>query len=502
MTLRDYQKAARDALLQGENEFRKQVCVMPTGSGKTVTFASIIDRKLPQKTLVLAHRESLIEQAADKIWDTIRIESGIEMAKQKADLMDAVVVGSVQSMINRLERYPKDHFGSLIIDECHHATAESWQRVLHHFDGHASVFGFTATPNREGRVQIGSYFDNFSYEIGMRELIDQGWLAPIVLKALPVKIDMSKVSSVGNDFHVGQSHDMLVPLLTDIAEQIKIHAADRKTVAFLPLVETSKLFAEICRKVGINADWVSGERHDRENVLKKFKKCKTGLLANAQLVAEGYDQPDISCVIVLRPTRSTSFYAQCCGRGTRTHESKKNLLLLDFLYHHERHNLVRPANLFTDNQEVADIMTRRSTEATGSEMDMDALERDAATERHIALEAAIAANRRRMAKTIDPVALSLAFNNLGAAEYQPTVAWHSQPITEKQKSLLKKQNIDVDSVRDKGHASQLIGMIMPRYSKKLATPNQVMFLRRHNYPNPEKATFAQASEWIKRRVRN
>jgi len=310
MTLRDYQKAARDALLHGENEFSKQVCVMPTGSGKTVTFASIIERKLPSKTLVLAHRESLVEQAADKIWETIRMEAGIEMAKQKANLTDAIVVGSVQSMIHRLSRYPQNHFGSMIIDECHHATAESWQRVLNHFDGHASVFGFTATPNREGRVQIGSYFDNFTYEIGMRELIDQGWLAPIVLKALPVKIDMSKVSSVAGEFHAGQTHQTLVPLLRDIARQIKIHAPDRKTVAFLPLVETSVLFAKICREEGIDAEWVSGARHDRTNVLKKFKKCKAGLLANAQLLSEGYDQKDIDCITILRPTRSTSFFQQ------------------------------------------------------------------------------------------------------------------------------------------------------------------------------------------------
>jgi len=500
MKLRDYQEAARDALLQGESEFRKQVCVMPTGSGKTVTFASIIDRKLPGKTLVLAHRESLVEQAADKIWDTIKIEPGIEMAKQKADSRNAVVVGSVQSMINRLDRYAPDHFDSVIIDECHHAIADSWQSVLNHFDDHASVFGFTATPNREGRVQIGSYFDNFTYEIGMRELIDKGHLAPIVLKALPVNIDMRNVSSVAGDFHVGQTHQTLVPYLQEIARNIKEHAAGRKTLVFLPLVETSRLFADICKDEGLNANWVSGSRHDRENVLKQFKKCDEGVLANALLLTEGFDQPSIDCVAVLRPSRSTSFVQQCVGRGTRLHPGKKNLLLLDFLWHHEQHSLVRPANVFTDNDAVADIMTRRSTEAVESELDMDVLERDAVAERHASLEAAIAANRRRAAKTIDPVALSLAFNNLGAAEYQPTVDWHRQPVTDKQKVLLKRQNIDVESVRDKGHAAKLIGMIMPRYNQKLATPKQVMFLRRHNYPNPEKATFSQASAFIGRKV--
>jgi superfamily II DNA or RNA helicase len=507
MELRKYQIEARDALLRGAEKFQKQVCVLPCGGGKTITFASLIRERLPGRALVLAHRESLVEQAVDKIWDTIKMKAGVEMASSRAGQNDAVVVSSIQSLQNRLDRWSPDHFKTIIVDECHHVLAESWLKVLNHFDSHGSVFGWTATPSRGDRRSIGNYFQNFTYEIGMRDLIDQGYLCPIVLKALPVQIDMSNVSSVAGDFHQGQTHQTLIPLLRNIAQQIKQHAEGRKTLVFLPLVETSQMFADICNEVGLNANWVSGSRQDRDLVMKQFKKCDSGLLANALLVSEGVDIPSIDALVVLRPTRSVSFYQQMCGRGTRIHDGKENLLILDFLYQHERHPLARPANLFTESQEVADIMTNHAAEAEGEEINLIDLEqeaaeqqRSAAEERHIALEDAINANRRRKARTIDPTALSLAFGNMRAAEYEPTVAWHSEPVSEKQIQLLRRQQIDVESVRDKGHAHSLIGMIMPRYAKKLATPKQVMFLRKHGYPSPERATFDQAGAFIGRKV--
>jgi hypothetical protein len=184
------------------------------------------------------------------------------------------------------------------------------------------------------------------------------------------------------------------------------------------------------------------------------------------------------------------------GRGTRIAHNKDDLLILDFLWHHERHSLVRPANLFAEDQETADIMTRLSM--GGDEEDLMSLERDAVAERRRTLEEQIRANRQRKTKTIDPTELSLALGSVDGATYVPVFNWERDPVTPKQRALLERQKIDVEEVKTKGHASMLLGIIMPRYGKKLATPKQVMTLRTLRHPNPETATFDEASSYIGR----
>jgi superfamily II DNA or RNA helicase len=494
--LRYYQKEAVNAALKGFTEWDKQLLVMPTGAGKTICFSALAEQMLPERTLVLADKEKLVEQACEKIEDSIGIIAGREQANHQADRNNAIVVGSVQSMINRLDKWPKNHFKTVICDEAQHAISDSWQSVLNHFDSHANVVGVTATPFRGDKRELGTYFDEVTYEISLRQLIHDGYLAPIILKALPIDIDISEVNSVAGDFHTGRLHDTLTPYLRRIAMAIKEHAKGRKILAFLPLIETSKEFADICNKIGLRAHHISSQEKEKHHLLKHFSHVDGELMSNAMLLTEGYDNPKIDCVVNLRPTRSTALYCQMIGRGTRTAEGKDNLLVLDFLWNHERHDLVRPANIMTESKEVADIMTARSL--GGGEHDMNNLERDAVDERRRTLEARIRQNRQRKARTIDPTEISLVFGDLGAAEYEPTMAWHHDPVSTKQRKMLAGQKIDLESVQDKGHASKIIGMLMPRLTQRLATPPQVLLLKKLRHPAPTKATFDEAKQYISR----
>ncbi|MDP6719002.1 MAG: DEAD/DEAH box helicase family protein, partial [Pirellulaceae bacterium] len=270
MDLRYYQQDAIDAVLKGESRWDKQLVVMPTGAGKTICFSALAQYKLPRRTLILADKEKLVEQACEKIELSIGMNAGREQADHKADLKDAIVVSSVQTMINRLDKWPKNHFATVVADEAHHCVADMWQTVLGHFDGHAKVVGFTATPFRSDKRELGSYFDEVAYEIGLRQLINDGYLGPIRLTALPVKIDISNVPTVAGDFHPGKIHDTLTPLLKKIALQIKEHAKGRKTLVFLPLIETSKQFTAICNSIGLQAHHVSSAEKDKRTLLKHF----------------------------------------------------------------------------------------------------------------------------------------------------------------------------------------------------------------------------------------
>ena len=496
MDLRYYQQDAIDAVLKGEGQWDKQLVVMPTGSGKTICFAHLAQHKLPERTLILADKEKLVEQACEKIELSTGMIAGREQAQYTADLDNAIVVSSVQTMINRLGKWPKDHFRTVVVDEAHHCVADMWQTVLGHFDSHAKVVGFTATPLRSDKRELGSYFDEVSYEIGLRQLINDGYLCPIKLKALPTKIDISNVPTVAGDFHPGKIHDTLTPLLEEIAGQIKENAQGRKTLVFLPLIETSKQFTAICNKIGLKAHHVSSAEKDKRTLLKYFGSCEGELMSNAMLLSEGYDNPKISCLVNLRPTKSTPLYCQMIGRGTRIADSKDDLLVLDFLWDHHRHNLVRPANIFTESQDVARLMTERSF--GGGEQDMSDLERDAISERRRTLEDRIRENRQRKAKTLDPTEVSLMLGDMRAAEYEPTMAWHFDPVTAKQRQLLGSAKIDLESVQDKGHAAKLISMVVPRWSNKLATLKQVKMLRQLRHPNPTEATFEEAVRYISR----
>lgn len=507
MDLRPYQRDAVRETVKGWDEPAdapsRQLGVAPTGSGKTIMFASLASlmHARGRRTLVLAHREELIEQAVQKISAATGIAAQIEKAEQHASRTSPVVVASVQTLMRdaRQQRWAPDHFGLVVCDEAHHSISDSWQAVLRRFDSHAHIVGVTATPDRGDKRALAQYFGRLAFEIRLVDLIRDGYLAPITIRAVPLEIDIRGVRSVAGDLDAEQLGNAIEPYLGMVAKAIRQYAAGRRTLAFLPLIATSKKFVEACRAEGLRAEHVDGYDFERAPKLSAFESCDYDVLSNAMLLTEGYDDPGIDCVVVLRPTKSRSLYAQMVGRGTRTHPLKDNLLILDFLWMHERHSLSRPANLVAANDDEADVMTRITQDASGGEqMDILELQGSATEEREQALRKRLSEQAGKRGKFISADEWAAAHDRLAIADFEPTFAWETKPVSEKQARVLKRAGIDVETVRGAGHASQIIGVVLGDVAAQACTPAQRALLRRMGHLSPDTATVGEFRKFMGR----
>lgn len=886
VSARPYQVQAIESVMAGWYEYSKQLLVLPTGAGKSCVFAWIADR-IKGRTLVLAHREELVNQAIEKIHAVTGIRAGKEKAEFKATHEHEVVVASVQSMMRRLDRWPDDHFDLIVCDEAHHSISKSWMNVLNHFDTFASVLGVTATPDRGDKRNLGCYYENVAFEVSMFDLIRQGFLSKIAIKTCPLKLDISGVKQKAGDYDAGQLGASLDPYLREIARSIKEHAADRRSVVFMPLIATSEKFVAICKEEGLRAEHVDGYSPDRKEILERFAACEFDILSNAMLLCldekteiltdsgwktydtikesdrvanwqfdgtvffkepeeivhrdlyanehmvsiesrtinirvtnthrmivgcgagngkwkkipandlrsghvlpscgvfnsdgdcqvedvaripskraisanafnlrkhngyswddsikeatrregrrcslvrknvtqltdseckfigfwiadgtktklqkggveyvltqstaypeiirwidavikdcgfhslkklcdapkkgnsqtyfkwslcrgtgggsqqreglypveaflnkegftdawhmsqkqfnalvegywygdghhgqaengmpdsiifndtkfkwiellcsvgpvkgwqcrmstirpknpkhntqyalrmmrgsrrhisdktpiiheqynpekvwcvktkskniitrrngivtvmgntEGFDDPGIDCVVNLRPTKSRSLYSQIIGRGTRIAPGKKNLLLLDFLWMHEKHNLVRPAHLVAESEEIAEEMTEISEKAGGQcELDLEGLASDAQVQREEKIREMIKAREHEESKLIDAVSFCEQLGDPEAAEFEPSKPWQKKPMTSKQEAILKKQGVNLRTVNGKGHAMQLIDALFKHQNAQPATDKQRTAMKRAGIENAENATKGEAKAFF------
>ena len=473
MELRKYQADANTAVAVKWKEFSKLLVAMPTGSGKTICFAFMAADELEAggRVLVLAHRNELIKQPVKKLRKAVFIEAAVERADERAYPHDGVTVGSIQTLMRqkRLEQFPQDYFSLIIVDECHHILADSYQRILNYFKT-ARVCGFTATPDRGDKKDLGKYFDALAYEYTLRQAIDDGWLCRIVAKTHPLKIDLSNVRITSGDFNKDDISTALDPYLPPIADAIPL---DRKTLIFTPLCATAQKLQTILREKGRRAYYASGK--DRSQMKAWENDGPGAIMLNAALLNEGYDQPDIDCVVVLRATKSRPYFAQMVGRGTRINPGKKNLLVLDFLWQTTRHDLCHPCSLIAESTEIAEKMEERQEKA-GGEMDLELMEelakRDVLKEREEALAKQLRDQRHKKSRLIDPVAYGVMIKNEGLVDYEPVFAWEEQAPSPGQLTLLRRFGINAEKVKTKGHAKHLLDSIIGRSKKKMAPPGQ------------------------------
>lgn len=306
-TLRPYQQAAREAVqAEWAAGRRRTLLVLPTGTGKTVVFAKIAEDcvRAGQRVLILAHRGELLAQAAEKLHAATGLRCAVEKAEQSSlAAPQRVVVGSLQTLCQpaRLDRFDPGRFGTIIIDEAHHAVSDSYLRILEHFPD-ARVLGVTATPDRGDLKNLGTVFDSLAYEYSLPRAIADGWLCPIKALTIPLKLDISGVAVTSGDFNAGQLGSALDPYLAQIAAEMAAACAGRRTVVFLPLVDTSRKFKEILTAHGLRAAEVHGDSPDRAEVLAGFAAGRYDVLCNSMLLTEGWDCPAVDCIAVLRPT--------------------------------------------------------------------------------------------------------------------------------------------------------------------------------------------------------
>lgn len=507
MQLRPYQEEARVKVQQEWKEGRKRtLLVLPTGCGKTIVFSKIIeDRvKMGERVLVLAHRSELLEQASDKLMTATGLGTALEKAENTSiGSWFRVVVGSVQTMQRekRLSQFPPNHFDTIVIDEAHPAISDGYQRVLEHF-GEANVLGVTATPDRGDMRNLGSYFDSLAYEYPLVDAIKSGYLSKITAITIPLELDLSTVSQQGGDFKASEIGTALDPYLEQIADEMVKQCKGRKTVVFLPLVKTSQKFRDILNEKGFRAAEVNGESKDRAEILEDFDKDKYNVLCNSMLLTEGWDCPTVDCVVVLRPTKVRALYSQMVGRGTRLAPGKENLLLLDFLWHTERHELCRPAHLIASSPEVAKKMTENMAEDTEVEFSLleaeEQASKDVVAEREEALAKQLAEQRRKKRKLVDPLQFEMSIQAEDLADYVPSFGWEMAPPSEKQLKALEKFGIYTEEIGNAGKAGKLLDRLNKRKDSGLTTPKQIRLLEGRGFRNVGMWKFEDASNLINR----
>jgi superfamily II DNA or RNA helicase len=510
MKLRPYQEEAKLAV-QHEWESGKKVVllVLPTGTGKTIVFSKIIEDGVRdgERILVLAHRSELLDQAADKLAQSTGLLTATEKAEETSiGSWFRVVVGSVQTLMRekRLSKFSPDYFGTIIVDEAHHCISDSYQKVLSYFK-EAKVLGVTATPDRGDMKNLGSYFESLAYEYTLPKAIKEGYLSPIKALTIPLKLDLSGVGQQAGDFKAADLGSALDPYLYQIAEEMAAHCMDRKTVVFLPLIKTSQKFCEILRSKGFAAAEVNGESQDRAEILKDFDEGKYNVLCNSMLLTEGWDCPSVDCIVVLRPTKVRSLYSQMVGRGTRLFPGKDHLLLLDFLWHTERHELCHPAHLICDSDEVAQKMTENIEEA-GCPVDISEAEEQAETDVVAAREEALAKKlqemKHRKRKLVDPLQFEMSIQAEDLSGYVPAFGWEMSPPSDAQKRSLEKLGILPDEVDNAGKAAKILDRLDKRRQEGLTTPKQIRFLESRGFQHVGTWQFEKAKHLIDRIAAN
>jgi len=510
MQLRNYQQDARESIqAEWKKGIKKTLLVLPTGTGKTIVFSKVIEDRvrLGERALVLAHRGELLDQAADKLATSTGLVCATEKAEQTSiGSWYRVVVGSVQTMMRekRLEQFDRDFFDTIIIDEAHHCLSDSYQRVLAHFD-QANVLGVTATPDRGDMRNLGSYFESLAYEYSLPKAIKEGYLSPIKAQTIPLQINLAAVGQQAGDFKSQDLGTALDPYLDSIAAEMLKVAKDRKIVVFMPLVKTSQKFTNILNSIGFKAVEVNGESKDRAEILSDFDAGKYNVLCNSMLLTEGWDCPSVDCVVVLRPTKVRSLYSQMVGRGTRLFPGKTELLLLDFLWHTERHELCHPAHLIAENEEVAQAMTKQIEEA-GCPLDLEVVEKqateDVVSQREEALAKLLQEMKSRKRKLVDPLQFEMSIQAEDLSSYVPSFGWEMGPPSDAQVKTLEKLGILPEAIDNAGKASKLLERLDKRREEGLTTPKQIRFLEQRGFDHVGTWSFDSAKKLIDRVAAN
>ena len=506
MTLRPYQQGAREKVhSEWEAGRLRTLTVLPTGTGKTIVFSAVAEDQVRagDRVLILAHRGELLDQAAEKLKKSTGLGCAVEKAESSClNSWYRVTVGSVQSLQRpqRLEKFPHDYFGTIIIDEAHHAITDGYRRILDWFGG-ARVLGVTATPDRGDMRNLGEVFDSLAYEYKLTDAIRDGYLCRILAQTVPLKLDISTVGMSGGDYSVGELGSALDPYLDQIAAEMSERCKDRRTVVFLPLIRTSQKFRDILNAHGFSAAEVNGQSADRAQILADFSAGKYNVLCNSMLLTEGWDCPGVDCVVVLRPTKVRSLYSQMVGRGTRICDGKKDLLLLDFLWLTDRHELCRPADLVCEDHAVAQQMTDNLA-AAGCPEDIEEAaaqaSEDVVAQREESLAKQLAEQRRKKARLVDPLQYEMSIQAEDLSGYVPSFGWEAGPPSAEQTAALEKAGILPDAVDCAGKASLLLDRLAKRRSEGLTTPKQIRCLERYGFRHVGTWSFDAARNMINR----
>lgn len=512
MNLRPYQNEAVFGALTQLEEVGSTLIVQPTGTGKTVTFAEIIRRVLActtGKALVLAHREELIWQAADKIAKIAGYVPEIEMGQENRirQLMPwRVACSTVQTFGRRLDKLADLDWCLIIIDEAHHAVADSYRKIIdaiRKVRPNVWILGVTATPDRTDELALGAMFRSVAFDYEMNDAVKDGWLVPIRQSLVYVEgLDYSGCKTTAGDLN---QHDIAAAQQDEevihgmVKPTIEL-ARGRKTIVFASpgKYETEsaddyhvaeRITEVFNRYLPDSAVRISGEtdKQVRADTLKNYAAGKFQFLVNVGVFTEGFDEPGIEVVSMMRPTKSRSLYAQMIGRGTRplpgvvealdeasdrrsaiAASPKPVVHVVDFTGNSGKHKLVTARDILGGDMpdEIMERVAKIAQE--GGERDVMA---DIARAVHEASEEEKARRRQVLAnvqyaiRDLDP------FKVLDISPMRERGWAAAERCTDKQAEVLRNNGIDPTEI-GKRQASKLIDEIFARRDQEKATYQQ------------------------------
>jgi ATP-dependent helicase IRC3 len=462
LKLRDYQHENLNAVAvnffaRPEEAVWRQLTVLPTGCGKTVVAGTLRHQPTIQQWLdtfptgqrrimFIAHTDELIKQAAKKIKHyNPDLNVQVEKAEQHADIDADVVVASVATLAasngRRMGKFDFDDFRIVIIDEAHHAVAGSYQRVMQYFkflppddfmpqpDGlqleaalawqrdrlknwdavaprNRLLMGITATSRRGDKIGLELVFQKIVFQRNMLDMIKAGYLANMRALRINSNVNLDNVKVAGQDLDQVQLGEAI-----NTAERNRLivkswleHAKGKKTIAFTVNISQATSLAAEFQANGVRAEAVSGKTTDadRERILKDFEQRLIDVIVNCQILTEGFDDPEVECIIMARPTKSQLLYVQMAGRGVRLHPcdpvgvkrtktpldrlKKPYCLLLDIVDVTSKHRLIAaptlvglPANFDTQGVDLVEMVDKiEQIKAKSPYIDVEAMTADGA----------------------------------------------------------------------------------------------------------------------------
>ena len=475
ISLRPYQEEAHLAALEAINAGQRMgLWVKPTGTGKTRAAVAVAET-LDVPTLFLVHRDELVTQTVNtfqQLWSSASI--GVVKAERNEWQEPHIVVASVQTLNKkRLETIPRDRFGLLIADECHHTPAPTWSRAITWFESGFRL-GMTATPDRLDGKGLAEWFGPAPlYVYSLPQAIKDSWLVKLRQYAVETDVDLDGVAVRAGDFAEG---DLSNAVNTDgrnkaVAEAYQEHARGRRAVVFAVDLDHVRNLAQVFQDAGIKTASITGKDHieDRRETLRAFARGEIEVLINCEVCTEGFDDRGISCIIMARPTKSRALYTQCVGRGLRLcpEIGKEDLIVLDITDNCRKHKLITACSL---------LGAKKIHDANGQDV-LAAAEQEEEDEQIHQEELLAAAERLPIAWRLESVCPWPLLPDL--SDYVPRFAWHHQPASEKQLQMLVRAGLELKREFTKGEASHLIDQVMLLETNfpTPATAKQEWFLR-------------------------
>lgn len=519
MNLRPYQMQAVDAASSALAAHGSALMVLPTGTGKTVVFSHLASRQ-DRRTLILAHRQELVEQAAAKVKAITGQDAAIEMGDRYSNERGVwgpaqVVVASVQSMVSgfsggrRMNRFCPDEFSLVVIDEAHHASANSYRSVVNYFTRwpHVKVLGVTATPDRSDKSTLGSVFRSVAYQYNVLDAINDGWLVPVHQRIVQVaSLDFSDVRTRGGDFvesdlaKVMQYEKTLHGVVSPAFEL----TAGKRTLVFSASVDHARRMAEIWNRYEPGcARSIDGSipRDERRQMLTAYARGEFRVLTSCMVLTEGWDCPEVEAIVMARPTKSRALYAQMLGRGTRplaglvdgieSHQARCDAIaasakpkvdVVDFTGNATRHKLVCSIDILHGEKDEAVLELARRKAAKGrhvqevvEEAEQELLnKREAARREQEARRAALRAKATFSTRDIDP------FGAAGLVAPRESAFDRTRQVSEGMRNVLLKGGVNPDGLGFTA-AKKMCADIVRRWKGQLCSLKQAHHLHRMGY---------------------